>query len=63
MYEFTPTVGLGTTVNTKLEVEVHTPLEPCSVAIPAASVFEKGGVAKSEALGATGVELPNKFGV
>ena len=58
-----PTVGFGTTVNTKLEVLVQTPLEPCSVAMPAASVLEKGGVANNEALGAMGVELPNKFGV
>ena len=63
MYEFTPTVGFGTTVNTKLAVEVHTPFEPCKVATPAAKDEEKGGVENKEVLGVTGVLLPIKLGV
>lgn len=63
VYEFIPTVGLGTTVNTKLFVDIHTPLEPCKVTTPAAKDEEMGGVANREVVGTTGVLLPNKFGV
>lgn len=63
VYEFIPTVGLGTTVNTKLAVDVQTPFDPCRVATPAANEEEKGGVENKEVLGVTGVLLPNKLGV